>query len=178
MARLRKDFPEITDDQAAKTDHYNLYVNSDKGRIYGLQVNGNLSPVRGVDVSVNYAWIYGRQLSNGVWQNLERSIRNTFTMMANFHHVWQKYTLDVNLNGRLQSKTYYQSGYENAPGYGIWNLNTVHTVYRFRKLWIQPSIGIENIFNTKDRRIGSSIRRYANFSPGRLIVIGMRLKFG
>lgn len=117
LAQLRMEFPEITDAQAVKTDHYNLYINSDKGRIYGLQVNVNLNPVNGLNLSANYACIYGRQQANGLWQNLERSIRNALTLMAHFHHDWQKYTLDVNLNGRFQSKTYYPSGYENAPGY-------------------------------------------------------------
>lgn len=176
MAQLRKEFPEITDAQAAKTDHYNLYVNSDKGRVYGLQVNAGVSPLDGLNLSADYAWIYGRQQTNGVWDNLERSIRNTFTLLADYHHDWQKYTLDVHLDGRLQSRTYYPSAYENAPGYGIWNLNTIHTLRWFRKWSIQPSLGIDNIFNTKDRRIGSSIRRYANFSPGRMIVIGLRLE--
>lgn len=171
---LRTEFPEITDAQAAKTEHYNQYVNSDRGRVYGIQANAAVSFGKNWDVSVNYAWIYGRQQTDGVWQNLERSIRNTLTLMADYRRAWRRYALDINLNARFQSKTYYPSAYENAPGYGLWNLNTVHTFKGPRWCRFQPSIGIENLFNTVDRRVDSSIRRYANFSAGRRLVVGLR----
>lgn len=177
LSRLRVEFPEITDAQAIKTDHYNLYVNSDKGQIYGLQLDATLNPVDGLDISAKYACIYGRQQTDGVWQNLERSIRNTLTLMTNYHHAWHKYVLDINFNGRLQSKTYYPPEYENAPGFGIWNLNVIQTLQWGRGCSIQPSIGIENIFNTKDDRIDSSTLRYANFSAGRMMVVGLKIKF-
>lgn len=177
LSRLRVEFPEITDAQATKTDHYNLYANSDKGQIYGLQLDAALNPVDGLDMSAKYACIYGRQQSDGVWQNLERSIRNTLTLMTNYHHAWHKYVLDINFNGHLQSKTYYPPEYENAPGFGIWNLNVIQTLQWGRGYSIQPSIGIENIFNTKDDRIDSSTLRYANFSAGRMMVVGLKIKF-
>ena len=49
--------------------------------------------------------------TSGMWSVLERSIRHAATFAANYHHRWGKYGLNVNLNGRLQSKTYYP-GYE------------------------------------------------------------------
>lgn len=176
LAYLRTEFPEITNAQAAKIDHYNLYTNSDKGRVYGVQVNASVNLLKGLSITANYAYTYARTLTDGVWENLERSIKNTATIMANYTHQWGKYTLNANVNGRLQGKTYYTSKYENAPGYGIWNINTTHTFDCLHWLLIEPSIGIDNVFNKKDNRIDSSMRRYALYSPGRMVVLGLALK--
>lgn len=176
LSMLREEFPEMTDDQAEKLERYSLYQNSDKGDVKGLQVNVSANLFRGFNISVNYAYTYARTRSNGVWSVLERSIRNTATLAANYHHTWGKYGLDVNLNGRMQSKTYYQ-GYENAPGYGLWNLHTTHSFDCTRWAFIEPGIGIDNLFNRVDRRIDSSNRKYALYSPGRLLVVGLKVKF-
>ena len=76
----------------------------------------------------------------------------------------------------LQPTTYY-SDYEDAPGFGIWNLNTTHSFTGLKWADIEPSIGIDNIFDKTDHRIDSSNRRYALFSPGRMLVVGLKLKF-
>ena len=87
LAAIRRDFPEITDAQATKISHYNRYVNSDRGRVYGLRPHVTYSPIAGLSLTVNYSCILGQQESDGVWQNLERSIRNTLTLAADIHHL-------------------------------------------------------------------------------------------
>lgn len=176
LAAIRRDFPEITDAQATKISHYNRYVNSDRGRVYGLRPHVTYSPIAGLSLTVNYSYILGQQESDGVWQNLERSIRNTLTLAADYTHRWGIYTLGVHADGRLQSKTYYPSPYEDAPGYGLWNLSTTHT-FLLRGVTLEPSLGVDNIFNTRDRRIDSTVRRYANFSSGTTIVAGLRIRY-
>ena len=79
------------------------------------------------------------------------------------------------MSGRLQSKTYYPD-YEDAPGYGIWNLHTTHSFDCTRWAFIEPNIGVENVFNKVDRRIDSTKRKYALYSPGRMLVVGMKLR--
>ena len=132
--------------------------------------------VTGFNLSANYVCTYARNKSNDEWMTMERSIRNAATIAANYHHRWKGYSLHVNLNGKLQSKTYY-TNYENAPGFGVWNLHTVHTFDGLKRIILQPSIGIDNIFNRVDRRIDSSNRKYALYSPGRMIVVGLKVKF-
>ena len=87
----------------------------------------------------------------------------------------------MNLNGRLQSKTYYTGTYEDAPGFGIWNLHTTHTFTvqskKFLVHRVEPSIGVDNLFDRVDRRIDSATRKYALYSPGRMIVAGLKIKF-
>ena len=176
----------MTDAEASKLVSYALYQNSDKGDVKGLQVNVSANIFPGFNFSANYVYTYARTLSSfpsskeeqGVvetWQPLERSIRHAATIAANYHHVWGKYGLNVNLNGRLQSKTYYPD-YEDAPGYGIWNLNTTHSFNVIKGLLFKPSIGIDNIFDKVDRRIDSTNRKYALYSPGRMLVVGGVIK--
>ena len=177
LAMLRKEFPEMTDDQASKLVQYALYQNSDVGDVKGLQLNLSANLFAGFNLSANYVYTYARSKSAAEWENLERSIRHAATVAANYHHAWRRYGLNVNLNGRLQSKTYYTGTYEDAPGFGIWNLNTTHTFDIAKWIVLEPSVGIDNIFNKADRRPDSSVRRYALFSPGRMFVAGLKVRF-
>ena len=176
LAELRNEFPEMTDDQASKLTQYAVYRNSDQGDVKGVQVNVSANAFQGFNISANYVYTYARSKSEGTWTILERSIRHAATIATNYHHTWGHYGLNVNLNGRLQSKTYYPT-YENAPGYGVWNLNTTHTLDFVKWALIEPSVGIDNIFDRVDRRIDSANRKFALYSPGRMLVVGLKLKF-
>ena len=174
---LMNEFLEMTQEQADKMVSYALYQNSDKGDVKGLQINLSANVLQGFNVSANYAYTYARSKSGDEWNALERSIRHAATIAANYHHSWGKYGLNVNLNGRLQSKTYYTGTYEDAPGFGLWNLNTTHSFDVSKWAYLEPSIGVDNIFDKVDRRIDSSTRKYALYSPGRMLVIGLKLRF-
>ena len=174
---LMKEFPEMTQDQADKLVSYALYQNSDKGDVKGVQVNLSANIFRGFNLSANYAYTYARTKSEEEWTVLERSIRHTATVNANYHHAWGRYGLNVNLNGRLQSKTYYTGTYEDVPGFGIWNLHTTHSFDVAKWAYLEPGIGIDNLFNKVDNRIDSSTRKYALYSPGRMLVVSLKVKF-
>ena len=176
LAMLRKEFPEMTDDEAAKLEQYALYQNSDKGDVKGVQVNVSANLFAGFNLSTNYVYTYARSKSGDAWSPLERSMCHAATIAANYHKVWGKYGLNVNLNGRLQSKTYYP-GYEDAPGFGIWNLHTTHSFDVAKWAFLEPSIGVDNLFDKVDRRIDSSQRKYALYSPGRMLVVGLKVRF-
>ena len=176
LIRLRQEFPEMTDDQAAKLERYSLYQNSDRGDVKGLQLNVSANLFQGFNLSANYVYTYARTKSGTEWTIMERSIRHAATIVADWHHSWGNYALNVNLNGKLQSKTYYTS-YEDAPGFGLWNLNTIHTFNAAKWAVIEPSIGVENLFDRVDRRIDSTNRRYALYTPGRMLVVGLKVRF-
>ncbi len=174
---LMAEFPEMTQDQADKMVSYALYQNSDKGDVKGVQVNASANILKGLNLSANYVYTYARTCSDDTWTVLERSIRHAATIAANYHHEWGRYGLTVNLNGRLQSKTYYTGSYEDAPGFGVWNLHTTHSFDVAKWAFLQPSIGIDNLFDKVDRRVDSSTRKYALYSPGRMLVVGLKVKF-
>ena len=177
LAMLRSEFPEMTDDQAGKLEQYALYKNSDKGDVKGMQLNVSANIFEGFNLSANYVYTYARTKSGQEWTVLERTIRHAATIAANYHHAWGKYGLNVNLNGRLQSKTYYTGTYEDAPGFGVWNLHTTHSFDVAKWAFLEPSIGVDNIFGKVDRRIDSSTRKYALYSPGRMLVVGLKVRF-
>ena len=174
---LMAEFPEMTQDQADKMVSYALYQNSDKGDVKGMQVNVSANIFSGFNLSANYVYTYARTRSGEEWDMLERSIRHAATIAANYHHSWGKYGLNVNLNGRLQSKTYYTGSYENAPGFGLWNLNTTHSFDMVKWAYLEPSVGVDNLFDKVDNRIDSSTRKYALYSPGRMLVVGLKVRF-
>ena len=174
---LMAEFPEMTQDQADKMVSYALYQNSDKGDVKGVQVNASANVFEGCNLSANYVYTYARTKSGEEWTVLERSIRHAATIAANYHHSWGRYGLTVNVNGRLQSKTYYTGSYENAPGFGVWNLNTTHALDVVKWAYLEPSVGVDNVFDKVDRRIDSSTRKYALYSPGRMLVVGLKVKF-
>ena len=167
----------MTQDQADKMVSYARYQNSDKGDVKGMQVNVSTNLFKGFNLSANYAYTYARTKSDTEWSVLERSIRHSATVSANYHHTWGRYGLNVNLNGRLQSKTYYTGSYEDAPGFGLWNLQTVHSFDVGRWALLEPSIGVDNIWDKVDRRIDSSTRKYALYTPGRMLVVGLKMRF-
>lgn len=175
LAILQREFPEMTEAEASKLVSYALYQNSDKGDVKGMQLNISANILPGLNISANYVYTYARYKSGEAWQTLERSIRHAATIAVNYHHSWRQYALNVNLNGRLQSKTYYPD-YEDAPGFGIWNLNTTHSLHFLKGVLFKPSLGIDNIFDKVDRRIDASDRKYALYTPGRMFVIGGTIK--
>ena len=172
---LMAEFPEMTEAQAQSMSTYANYVNSDKGEVKGVQVNVHANPIDGLNFNVNYAYTYARSKTGDEWSLLDRSIKNTLTMSAVYSHAWGKYRLGADLNCRMQSKTYY-SAYNDAPGYGVWNFNTTHTFTLSRWLVIEPKLGIDNIFNKVDNRIDSSKTTYALYSPGRMLVAGLKIR--
>lgn len=174
---LMAEFPEMTQDQADKMVSYALYKNSDKGDVKGVHVNVSANVLRDLNLSANYVYTYARTCSGDEWTVLERSMRHAATIAANYHHSWGKYGLNVNLNGRMQSKTYYTGSYEDAPGFGVWNLHTTHSLNMLKWAYLEPSIGVDNIFDKVDNRIDSSTRKYALYSPGRMLVVGLKVRF-
>ena len=173
---LRQEFPEVADLSSTGNLTVKNYYNFEQARVRGVQVNLAAQPVEGLTLSGNYTYAYARgQNADGTWQNIERSIRHTATLAANYVRRWGWYTMNLNLNGRVQSKVYYpgdEAG--DAPGYGIWNLYTRHSIDRFRRFTLEPGIGVDNLFNKKDRR--TLDRNFTLYSPGRYVVVSLALK--
>lgn len=171
---LTKEFPEL---EGVATSKVNLkeYINFEKAAVRGFEINLSGNPFAGFTLTGNYTYAYARGKGEEGWQNIQRSIRHTATVSGNYVHSWNDYTLNINLNGRMQSKCYYPGDVDgDAPGYGIWNLNTRHSFDCFRNLSLEPGIGIDNIFNKKDMRPLN--KNFTLYSPGRMLVVSLALK--
>lgn len=172
--QLIGEFPQINDVKQSSLT-VKEYYNFSRAKIKGVEVNLSATPLQGLTLSGNYAFAYGRGLeADGSWSRLNRSVMHTATMTANYAHQWDWYRLNINLNGRIQSKTYYPGDSEgNAPGYGIWNLVTRHTFSCFKGFTLTPGIGVDNIFNRRDMRPLNS--NFALYSPGRSYVVSLAI---
>lgn len=172
---LLQEFPELSDIKKSLVS-FKEYYNYTKAHVRGIEANVGFCPINDLQLSINYSYSYSRGLNpDGTWQRQNRSVANVFTFTANFAHTWNNYRLNINLNGRAQSKTYYPGDTDgNAPGYGLWNLTTRHTFTGIKGITIIPGVGIDNIFNHRDNRPLNS--NFALYSPGRSFVVSLTLK--
>lgn len=166
----------ISESEIAVLDQLKSYTNADKGIIKGYEVNALAKLGHGFSLTGNYAYAYARNKIEGVWGNVPRSIRHTGTVAGNYTHSWKDYQLNINLNGRFQSKRFHPGhSYGDAPGYGVWNLNTKHTFSGIKYFDAEVGAGINNILNkVDDRPYGVN---YALLSPGRTAYVSLTLKF-
>lgn len=173
--KLLEEFPELSDIKKSLVS-FKEYYNYTKAHVRGIEANVNFSVINDLQLSLNYSYSYSRGLNpDGTWQRQNRSVASVFTFTANYAHRWNNYGLNINLNGRAQSKTYYPGDADgNAPGYGLWNLTTRHTFTGIKGLTIIPGVGIDNIFNRRDNRPLNS--NFALYSPGRSFVVSLTLK--
>ena len=173
--QLKEEFPELADLSSTKNVNLKEYINFEKATVRGFEVSLSGNPFAGFTLNGNYTYAYARGKGEEGWQNIQRSIRHTATISGNYAHSWGDYTMNLNLNGRLQSKCYYPGDADgDAPGYGIWNLNTRHSFDCFSSFFLEPGIGIDNIFNKRDMR--PLTKNFTLYSPGRMLVVSLTLK--
>lgn len=159
--------------------HYR-YENVDKARTRGFDVSIKFQLCQGLTLGCGYNFLDAKDTKTN--QFLEGTSRHSGTVNLNYNKDWEKYYLDVNFNGRIQVKTYYNpisinkvQTENNARSYNLWNLNTIHRFKGFK--WFIPtiSLGIDNIFNFKDDNYWGL--RYSTYSPGRSFVASLTLNF-
>lgn len=105
--------------------------------------------------------------------DVDKSVRHVGNVNVTYDKTWNKYHLNVAVNGHLQGERF-SSTYGYAPGYSQWDLNTRHT-FSLRQFILEPGIGIENIFNKRDHSYWTS--NYSTVSPGRSFYVSLALKF-
>ncbi|WP_300698682.1 TonB-dependent receptor [Bacteroides sp.] len=163
----------------AKVGHF---VNNDKALIKGFEVNLNANIGYGFSLGGNYTFADARtkDIEQG-WRRIERSVRHSGNVNANYAHSWKNYRLNVNLNSRIQSKRTHlalSKGEWNdtsAPGFALWNISTRHAFDSFKNFSIEPGVGINNIFNYSDRRPDAD--HLTSLTPGRTVFVSLLLRF-
>ncbi|WP_321331992.1 TonB-dependent receptor [uncultured Bacteroides sp.] len=161
-----------------KMKTYKQYRNLDRALVKGVDANLSAYLGYGFTLGGGYSFAYARgKDQEGNWANIERSIRHTASVIGNWVHTWNNYQLNLNLNGRMQSKRFQQSSGvdESAPGFGLWNLNTRHTFDCGKSFIVEPGFGVNNIFDYKDDRPYGV--NYATLTPGRTVYVSLLLKF-
>ncbi len=167
----------LSEEELASNPEYSEYSevarleNVDKAKIKGVNASVTFSPGAGFMIGGGYSFIDSKDLATNM--PIDKSVRNVFTVNANWGHTWNNYSLDIALNGRISDERYSVS-YGYAPKYQLWDLVTSHVIV-FDNITIEPSIGIENIFNFIDDRPFNS--NYATLSPGRSVFASLTIRF-
>lgn len=171
-----KDKLGMTDAQVAKLKTYKKYANLEEGLIKGFEVNFNSNLGAGFSLGGSYSYAYARgkkyneETGTTEWQNIDRSIRHSGSVNANYAQSWKNYLLNVNITGLFHSKRFHQASDidESAPGYGIWNLSTRHSFGQF-----EIGLSMNNFLNKVDRRpFGVN---YFSTNPGRTLFASLTI---
>lgn len=104
---------------------------------------------------------------------VDKSVRHVGNLTVSWDKSWRGYHLNVNLNGHIQGERY-SSTYGYAPAYQQWDLNTRHVIM-LDHFDLEPSIGIENLFNQRDTSYWNS--NFSTINPGRSLYVGLKLNF-
>lgn len=147
------------------------YHNVGKARVRGINAGINVRPLTGVALGVSYNYNHARNITDDTW--LERSIRHSGNFFGNWNHTWDNYTLNVNINGRYQG-TRWSESYGDSPAFQTWDITTRHT-FTLHSVILEPSLGVENIFNYRDDRPYNS--NYATLTPGCSVVASLVIRF-
>lgn len=163
--------PLTPEDEAGGIKTRYMYNNVSKARTQGVDVAINTFLGVGFSIGANYSYLDARNRVDN--KPLFGSSRHTGIFNANWMKEWKSYRLNVNLNSRLQSETYYTD--MNARPFQLWNLATSHLFTGSKNLIFEPGLGIDNIFNFRDEKPFGS--KYATTSSGRTIYASLTLKF-
>lgn len=167
----RTTVPLTPDDEAKGITKRYLYDNVSKARTQGIDVSMNAFLGCGFSLGLGYSYLDAVNRIDNI--PLYGSGRHTGTVNANWNKEWNKYRLNINLNGRLQSKVYYSD--EDARPFNLWNIATTHSFRSSKAFVIEPGFGVENIFNFRDEKPFGS--RYATTSSGRTMYASLTVKF-
>lgn len=163
--------PLTPEDEAGGIKTRYMYNNVSKARTQGVDIAINTFLGVGFSIGANYSYLDARNRVDN--KPLFGSSRHTGILNANWMKEWKNYRLNVNLNSRLQSETYYTD--MNARPFQLWNLATSHLFTGAKNLIFEPGLGIDNIFNFRDEKPFGS--KYATTSSGRTIYASLTLKF-
>lgn len=157
--------------------------NIDRSTIQGYSANMKFLIPGGVTLGLSYTYTDSKAKSISLDKKtqtyvttetpVDKSVKHVGQVNAGWDHTWGRYHLNVSLNGTLQSKRY-SSTYGYSKGYGQWDLSTRHT-FMMDKIILEPGLGVENIFNKRDRAYWNS--NYATINPGRSLMLSLTLKF-
>lgn len=163
--------PLTPEDEAGGIKTRYMYNNVSKARTQGVDVAINTFLGDGFSIGANYSYLDARNRVDN--KPLFGSSRHTGILNANWMKEWKNYRLNVNLNSRLQSETYYTD--MNARPFQLWNLATSHLFTGSKNLIFEPGLGVDNIFNFRDEKPFGS--KYATISSGRTVYASLTLKF-
>ena len=102
----------------------------------------------------------------------DRSLKHSGRVFAGWAHTWNRYTLNIDLNGHLQNRRW-STSYGWAPRFSQFDLHTTHT-WHLQKVDLVPGLGIENLLDKRDTRPWNS--NFSTLHPGRCAYVSFELR--
>ncbi len=157
--------------------------NIDEAKLRGFSGNLKFLLPQGVTLGAGYTFTNSQaktrtlnkttQLYETTTSPVDKSVRDVFSFIAMWDRTFRSYHLNVCVNGHQQGRRYSSTyGYSNA--YGQWDLSTKHT-FTLRDVVVEPSVGIENLFNQRDTSPWNS--NFSTVNPGRTAFVALALRF-
>lgn len=159
---------EIVEGYNKKSSYHNI----GRSRIQGVDFTFNSYLGYNLTLGGGYSYVNAKDLDTG--KRLQRISRHTGNVNLNWFKDFGLFKSNFNINGRLQSRRYYDDG-DDARAYQLWNFATRHTFKSINGLVFEPGFGIENIFDFVDDKPFN--RNYATLSPGRTFYASLKIKF-
>lgn len=144
--------------------------NIDRATLRGISTNVRFLLPAGFSLGGGYAYTYSNTSTDNP---VDKSVAHVGNVNASWDKTWHSYHLNINVNAHMQGRRY-SSTYGYADPYSQWDLNTRHTITLY-KVILEPGVGIENLFNSRDTQPWSS--NYATIHPGRSLYASMTMKF-
>lgn len=164
-----------------------LYSNISKARAQGIDFSFNSYIGHGFTLGGGYSYVDSRDLETE--RNINRTAHNYANARIAYDLNLNKYSLNITLSSKYQGGKFY--GYESkgkyilgkTSDYNIFRLSTQHRFYSFKKVVINLTAGIDNIFNYIDsnpvekRSKRSTYYYYGSLNPGRTYFVGLKFTF-
>ncbi len=157
--------------------------NIDKAKLRGMALNMKFLLPQGLTLGMGYTLTDAKAKTktlNAETQRYEveespvdKSVRDVFNCLATWDRTFRHYHLNICLSGHQQGRRY-SSTYGYAKAYGQWDITTRHT-FTLRQVVLEPSIGVENVFNQRDTSPWNS--NYSTINPGRSALVSMAVRF-
>jgi outer membrane receptor for ferrienterochelin and colicins len=139
------------------------YVNVDEARIRGVEVTGQVTPVRTVSLSASYTYADPRDRS------ADRELAERPNHSATVKLAWQPLkTTEFNVRGRYIGKqTIYQTEVPvRLDAYNLWSVDASHDLSDRVTL----KAGVDNVFK---KRLAETSALYSFAEPGRVFFVGL-----
>ncbi len=156
------------------------YQNLTKAHIYGADftINYQILPSLKFSASASFSDPKAQYATKGSFYMKYRPIDATSKFSATatiaYLHAWKKYSLGIDVNGRIQSKCRYIED-NDAEDFQIWKLNTSHAFKHLAPCLLTFNAGVDNIFDYVDRTPFG--RNRASNTPGRTVYASLIFKF-
>ena len=173
-------------DEGSSFDAAMQYINGEQAKVKEVEATFTLKPWRGANLALGYVFsdtwtrVYDSKKSTrkGFVIMDERPIdgtaRHKGTVNLSQDFEFEGYSLTASLSSRLQSDRYYFY-YGTAPGYALWNINTVHRFDLPLRLSATVSAGIDNLFDYKETHPYGY--NFGTYTPGRTFFLSLTLGF-